>query len=93
MSVCLKNGSLQVDRCTWDTTSCATCLVNSGKNVTSGRWEQRLLLDPHPVQPGVQGKAGAIIGHHVMIVNVSEGMIDMHLDTSELFYLKLLITS
>jgi hypothetical protein len=39
------------------------------------------------VQPGVQANSAetevAIIGHHVMIVNVNEGMIDMHRDMSE----------
>jgi hypothetical protein len=33
------------------------------------------------VNPGVTEVA--IIGHHVMIVNVNEGMIDMHRDMSE----------
>jgi hypothetical protein len=87
-SVGPKNGRLlHVDRCTWGITNCGTCLVNSGKNVKNGKWHLRLLVHPLPVQPEVQGRPeGAIIGHHVMSVNVTEGMIDMlqHLDTSKL---------
>jgi hypothetical protein len=45
------------------------------------------LLHLPPVQAGVQANPAetevAIIGHHVMIVNVNEGMIDMHRDMSE----------
>jgi len=74
---------LWVDRCTWGIMSCGTCLVNSGKNVKSEKWRLHLLVHHLPVQP--VREAGAIIVHHVMNVNVTEDMIDMHLDTSKLF--------
>jgi hypothetical protein len=51
--------------------------------VKSEKWHLRLLVHHLPVQP--VREAGAIIVHHVMNVNVTEDMIDMHLDTSKLF--------